>query len=370
MRRRMVVLVLLCLVVVGCGGGAPAPSGQQDPTAEPMSEEPSEDMPAAPTGSGRVLTLAGNGEAATTEGPALEASLNEPSDLIVDDQGNVYVAEYRGARVSKISPDGNVTAIVGNPTGNVDGDKSVARLGTPRGIVLAGDGNLYVSDWDNRAIRRVTLDGTVTTIFKGSFVETLALTPDGDMLASIGPDREQIVRVTLDGQVMPVAGMAQNGGYRDGPAAEAQFTYVSGLAMGQDGWIYATEAASMRTRAGNQLIRTISPDGEVSTLSGGRFITAYVDGPVADARFHHPVDIAVHPAGDLFVADSLNHCIRHISPDGIVSTVAGRCGYAGYADGVGDQAQFNLPQGLALDSDGNVYVADARNHRIRKIVFD
>jgi sugar lactone lactonase YvrE len=370
MRRCVALLALLCLILAACGGGAPAPAGQEAPAAGPVSQESSEAISGAPTGPARVITLAGNGEAATTEGAALEVSFNEPSDLVVDDQGNVYVAEYRGARISKISPDGTVTAIVGNPTGNVDGDRSVARLGTPRGIVLAGDGNLYVSDWDNRAIRRVTLDGAVTTIFTGSFVETLGLTLEGDILASIGPDREQIVRVTLEGDVVPIAGMPLNGGYRDGPADQAQFSYVSGLAMGQDGWIYATEAVSMRSRGGSQLIRSISPHGEVSTLTGGRFVTAYVDGPVAGARFHHPVDIAIRPAGDLFVADSLNHCIRHISPDGIVSTVAGRCGYPGYADGAADEAQFNLPQGLTLDAAGNIYVADARNHRIRKIVFE
>ena len=126
----------------------------------------------------------------------------------------------------------------------------------------------------------------------------------------------------------------------------------------------------MRTRGGNQLIRVVSPDGEVSTLTGGRFITAYKDGPLAEARFHHPVDIAVNPAGDLFVADSLNHCIRRISSDGMVSTVAGRCGYSGYVDGVAEEAEFNLPQGLTLDSEGNIYVADTRNYRIRKIVFE
>lgn len=359
MRRGIFTLLLVLLIAACRGGGKPAPG--EGPAGEAG--------PAGPLGPAQVITLAGNGEAATTEGPALEASLNEPVEVVVDEEGNVYVAEYRGARVSKITPEGMVVTVVGGRTGNVDGPREQARLGTPRGIVLAGDGNLYVSDWDNKSLRRVALDGTVTTIAKGNFMETLALTPDGDILASIGADREQIVRFTLDGEMSPVAGSPRQGGYKDGPAEEAQFTLVSGLAMDRQGQVYATEAVSLRMRGGNQLIRVVSPDGEVSTLTGQRFVTAYADGPLEKARFHHPVDIEVDAAGNLFVADSLNHCIRRISPDGMVSTVAGRCGYAGYADGPADEARFNLPQGLALDAEGNIYVADARNHRIRKIVF-
>ncbi len=356
--RRFIFTLLLLVLVAACGGGGPAPE-----------EEAVEAGPVA-VGVARVFTLAGNGEVGTTEGPALEASFDEPVELVLDEEGNIYVVEYHGARVSKITADGMVIAVVDNPTGNVDGPKEEARLGTPRGIVLADDGNLYISDWENRSVRRVTLDGTVTTIFERSFVETLALMPNGDILASTGPDREQISRITLDGEMIPVAGSPQHGGHNDGPAEAAQFTLVSGVAVDQDGQIYVTEAVSLRSRGGNHLIRVISPDGEVSTLTGQRFVTAYADGPLEDARFHHPVDIEVDAAGNLYVADSLNHCIRRISPDGMVSTVAGRCGHAGYADGLGEEAEFNLPQGLALDAKGNIYVADTRNHRIRKIVFE
>jgi len=359
MRRGIFTLLLVFLVAACGGGGGPAPG-----------EGPAGTGPAGLSGPAQVITLAGNGEVGTTEGPALEASFNEPVELVVDEEGNVYVAEYRGARVSKVSPDGMVVTVVGGRTGDVDGPQEQARLGTPRGIVLAGDGNLYVSDWDNKSLRRVALDGTVTTIFKGSFMETLALTPDDDILASMGPDREQIVRFTLGGEIIPVAGSPRQGGYKDGPAAEAQFTLVSGLAVDQLGQVYVTEAVSLRSRGGNQLIRVVSPDGEVSTLTGRRFVTGYKDGPVGEATFHHPVDIEVDAAGNLYVADSLNHCIRRISPDGMVSILAGRCGYAGYVDGLAEEAEFNLPQGLALDAEGNIYVADTRNHRIRKIIFE
>jgi len=357
--RRLFFTLLLLFLAAACAGRGPAP------------EEKAAEVGPGAVGVGRVITLAGNGVAAKTEGSLLEASFDEPVEVAVDEEGNVYIVEYHGARVSKISTDGMVTTVVGdNPTGDVDGPKEKARLGTPRGIVIAGDGNIYISDWENRSIRRITPDGTVTTIAKPGFVETLALTPEGDIIASTGTAREQIIRITLDGDVSLVAGRPKQGGHRDGPAETALFTLVSGIAVDQNGQIYVTEAVSLRTRGGNQLIRVISPDGEVSTLSGQRFVTAYVDGPVEEARFHHPVDIEVDAAGNLYVADSLNHCIRRISPDGMVSTVAGKCGYAGYADGVGMEAQFNFPQGIALDAEGNIYVADTRNHRIRKIVFE
>lgn len=356
--RRLSYALLVLFLVVACAGRGPAPE-EEAVAGERV------------VGEAQVVTLAGNGVAAKTEGPLLEASFDEPVELVVDEEGDVYVVEYHGARLSKISTDGMVTTVTGvNPTGDVDGPREEARLGTPRGIVLAADGNFYISDWDNRTIRRVTPDGTVSTLVRLGFAETLTLTPEGDILASTGTAREQIVRITLDGEVSLVAGTPKQGGYRDGPADTALFTLVSGLAMDQEGRIYATEAVSLRTRGGNQLIRVVSPDGEVSTLAGQRFVTGYADGPVEEAKFHHPVDIEVDPAGNLYIADSLNHCIRRISPDGIVSTVAGKCGYSGYADGVGTEALFNLPQGIALDAEGNIYIADTRNHRIRKIIFE
>ena len=253
--RRFILTLLLLVLVAACGGGGPAPE-----------EEAVEAGPVA-VGVARVFTLAGNGEVGTTEGPALEASFDEPVELVLDEEGNIYVVEYHGARVSKITADGMVIAVVDNPTGNVDGSKEEARLGMPRGIVLAGDGNLYISDWENRSVRRVTLDGTVTTIFERSFVETLALMPDGDILVSMGPDREQISRITLDGEMIPVAGSPQHGGHKDGPAEDAQFTLVSGVAVDEDGQIYVTEAVSLRSRGGNHLIRVISPDGEANASS-------------------------------------------------------------------------------------------------------
>jgi sugar lactone lactonase YvrE len=148
-------------------------------------------------------------------------------------------------------------------------------------------------------------------------------------------------------------------GYADGPAAEAQFNGPRGVAVDAKGNVYVADT-------GNHRIRMISPAGQVTTLAGGSE-PGYKDGKGSEARFNYPADIAADAAGNLYVADTANHCIRKITPEGVVTTLAGN-GKPGDTDGPLAEAQFRAPEGVAVDSQGNVYVADTGNQRIRKIV--
>lgn len=149
---------------------------------------------------------------------------------------------------------------------------------------------------------------------------------------------------------------------RDGPASRARFSDPFGVAVGRDGTIYVADAG------GAQRIRRVAPDGTVATLAGDG-VPGHRDGPAASARFDTPSGLALDAAGGLLVADSGNHAIRRIGPDGIVTTVAGD-GVAGYRDGPAAQARFHAPAGLAVDARGRIVVADTYNDRIRVISPD
>jgi sugar lactone lactonase YvrE len=154
----------------------------------------------------------------------------------------------------------------------------------------------------------------------------------------------------------PGAGYAA--GYADGLAAEAKFNSPRSVAVDGVGKVYVADT-------GNHCIRLISPDGQVSTLAGANE-PGYVDGQGSEARFNFPSGIAVDADGNLYVADTANHSIRKIMPDGEVTTLAGN-GEPGNVDGPGADARFRAPEGIAIDGKGNVYVADTGNHRVRKI---
>src|SRR4030095_10761193 len=146
---------------------------------------------------------------------------------------------------------------------------------------------------------------------------------------------------------------------RDG--RQSGFSDPFGVAVAADGTIYVADAGE------SNRIRKISPDGNVTTLAGGG--EGFADGTGASASFNTPSALALGHDGNLYVADTGNNRIRKITPEGVVSTVAGN-GTAGYADGPGSQAQFDGPIGVAVDTKGNIYVADTYNDRIRKISSD
>ena len=160
--------------------------------------------------------------------------------------------------------------------------------------------------------------------------------------------------------VEPLAGDGQVG-WRDGPAAQARFADPYGIALDPHGTLYVSDGGD------NDRIRMLRPDGSVATLAGG--VEGFQDGQGAAARFDTPSGLALDAVGNLYVADTGNHAIRKVTPEGVVTTLAGN-GRPGYRDGPGAQAQFDGPMGLAIDAAGRVIVADAYNDRIRAIAPD
>ncbi len=317
-------------------------------------------LPSTPALAGTtVSTLAGTGTAGLTDGAGATAQFAFPADVAVNGTGTLSVADTGNSRLRQVAPDGTVTTVtlpvalllpagvtidaagrrviadtgrcvirLVNADGTVaitfgsagacaftDGPAGTARFKFPRDVVADDAGNLYVADTGNFRVRKIDAQGTVTTLAgSGAFGNT------------------------------------------DGPAAAATFGLLSGIAVAPDGTVFVTDAVFHK-------LRKIAPDGTVSTLAGTG-TAGFKDGPAATAQFFFPTGLSRDQAGNLDLTDTGNYLIRRLPPDGQVVTLAGT-GLPGSMDGSGPTASFYLPLGLAGDSKGKVFVADTANHKIR-----
>lgn len=315
------------------------------------------------TPSGTVTTLAGGNGMGTTDGSGIVAKFSEPHDVAVDSGGNVYVTDYMNHTVRKITPAGVVSTLAGSAgnSGFVNGTGTAARFMSLQGITVDSAGNVYVVDAGNRAIRKITSDGTVTT-FAGGSAELLAA-PRGVAVDSAGnlyvADSNAVKKVTAAGVISTYAGSSGTTGTSDGTTTTAAFNSPWGVAVDSVGNVYVGDTL-------NNTVRKITPAGTVTTLAGLAGRTSSVDGKGTAARFEDPYAVATDGTY-IYVADATDHSIRKIAADGTVTTLAGRGGTFGSADGTGTAALFNGPLGIAADTAGNVYVADTGNATVRKI---
>ena len=310
-------------------------------------------------------TLAGSGTGGTVDGTGRAAQFNAPWGIAVDATGNVYVSEGGASGLSgtpsnvirKITPTGVVTTLAGK----------VGVIGSQDGAGLAatfsGPRGLTLDSARNvyvaaNGVRKITPAGVVATLVGGmNLPSALVFDLNGNLLVAES-NVHAVKRVTLQGEVSPYAGTGAPG-LVDGAAVSAQFDGPSGITTDSFGNVYVSEYY-------NSTIRRITSGGVVSTFAGKARTTGAADGVGADARFGNPLGLAADIADAVYVADYQNHVIRRISPEGNVLTIGGQGGSSGAADGSGSVARFNLPAGVAVDRAGNVYVADMLNNVIRK----
>ncbi len=325
-----------------------------------------------------VSTLAG-GTQGSSDGTGSAAQFYLPGGVAVDRAGNVYVADTIDSTIRKIAPGGVVTTLAGSTgmTGSTDGTGNNAAFKLPFGIATDGAGNVYVADTGNNTIRKITPDGVVSTLagtagqsgstdgagtttalFDGPF--GVAVDLQGNIyVADI--DNSTIRKITPDGVVSTLAGSAGQTGSTDGAATSAAlFNAPTGVAVDSQGNVYVADSR-------NDTIRKITPDGVVTTLAGSAGHAGTQDGLGSAAEFNNPSGVAVDDAGNVYVADQNNSTIRKVTPDGLVTTLAGTPGNPGFVDETGSKAQFDFPFGVAVDSQGNVYVADTESNAIRTL---
>lgn len=243
--------------------------------------------------------------------------------------------------------------------GYVDAEGSAARFNGPFGIAADTDGNVYVSDTGIHLVRKIDPTGNVSTFAMLGFPEGLAVDRDGVIyVADDGCNK--IYRITRDGMMSVLAGSGVAGS-ADGMGTAAQFNAPLGVAVDGGGNVYVADA-------NNHTIRQISPAGYVSTLAGlaGSTGFGFVDGTGSAARFVFTQAVATDSGGNnIYVVD--NDTIRRITPVGVVTTIAGSPGASGSSDGTASAARFKDPAGVAVDNNGEVYVADAGNYTLRKV---
>lgn len=267
-----------------------------------------------------------------------------------------------------------ISTYAGQPgfQGSMDGTRLNARFSNPSGVAVDLSGNLYVADSSNHVIRKIDSSGNVSTLagqagLSGSADGTGAAArfnaPSGVAVNSVGTVyvadtfNHTIRVVNSAGTVTTLAGSPGVSGIADGIGATARFTYPSGVAVDFSGVLYVADTA-------NHAIRRVQPDGTVTVFAGSPGLRGAADGFGSGARFAYPNAVAIDVSGNLYVADSFNHAVRKISSVGSVSTLSGTFGVSGSTD---SPPLYNQPSGIAVDTSSNVYVADTYNQTVRRI---
>jgi DNA-binding beta-propeller fold protein YncE len=314
-----------------------------------------------------VTTFAGSVQG-SKDGQGTSASFSGPSGIAIDSSGNFYIADYGNHRIRKINSTKYVTTIAGSTKGTVNGQGTTAQFSGPASVAVDANMNFYVTDYDSNRIRKInstlyvsTIAGNTAGFANGQGTSALLSLPDAivvDATGNIffgdgGNNRQRKINTTL--YVSTIAGGAP--GFANGQGTSALFSGPCGTAIDSSGNLYISDN-------GNNRIRKINSTGFVTTIAGNTQGTN--NGQGTSASFNGPYGIAIDTSGNLYVADYNSHRIRKINSTGYVSTIAGNT--AGFADGQGTSALFNYPSGLAIDSSGNLYVADSSNNRVRKIL--
>eukprot|EP00959_Pyramimonas_sp_CCMP1952_P368092 7710674-Pyramimonas_sp.AAC.1 len=319
----------------------------------------------------------GSGKASVGQAKPYVGPFRNPVGIVVSYDGNLIIVDSGSHCIRKVSPEGVVIAQYGSGVrGFNDGDGTQAQFDEPHGIAQDSSGNVLVADTSNHRIRKITPAGVVSTLAgkgvegfqdgqgrQAQFYDPVAVDVlrDGTaIVADMGNHR--IRRITSDGYVSTIAGNGTRG-FKDGKGEHAQFFNPWGVCVTHDDSVIVADMS-------NHSIRKVTHTGTVHTLAGSPK-WGFQNGQSSEAQFCNPCGVSICTDGHVLTTDMRNDCVRKISPEGRVTTLAGNGDMEpGYQEGIGTDAQFNEPHGISVDRNGNVYVADMGNGCIRKVTPD
>ena len=310
-----------------------------------------------------ISTVAGNGrQQFGAGGQATSANLVQPRYVAADSAGNFYFTDTYFEQVFRVTAAGVITAYAGNGTRGFSGDggqATAAELSQPEGLAVDSSGNLYIADGGNYRIRMVTPTGVISTVaLIGTGALAVAVDGSGNLYVAGG---EVVVKVNSAGTVTPFAGNGSVGYAGDnGPAISASLSGPAGVHVDSAGNVYIADVQNNR-------IRKVDSQGIITTFAGNKTGGFTGDGVQATATsLFYPTDVAFDSEGNLFISDALNGRLRMVNPSGIISTVTG--GGASLQDGGALQAGLE-PAGIAVDPNGNVLVVESGYRRVRRVVL-
>jgi hypothetical protein len=319
-----------------------------------------------------VNTYAGNGIAGFTDGPGASAQFNGVSRMDVNLNGEIVLADFNNHSIRLIDTKGQVSTIAGNGTaGLVNGTGGQARFSRPFGVEVDSKGEIYVADFDNNVIRKIST-ANVVSVYAGtgqagfdngdisiaSFNGPIDIAVDGNGNLYVADFYNHAIRrIDTNGNVTTLAGSGSPG-FDDLKGTAASFNIPAGIGIDNSNNVIVADLA-------NHAIRLVDGGGTVSTIAGDG-VAGSNDGAIGIARFNFPYDADVDANGNIYVADDKNHKTRIILTNNTVTTLAGS-GTEGFLDGEADNAQFNDPVGILVISEELMYVGDSENHRVRII---
>lgn len=324
-----------------------------------------------------VASFAGNGTLSFANGTGSAAGLASPAALVANSSSDLFFTDGATSRIRKVTTSALVSTLAGNGSSSyAEGTGTTAYFNWPQALAIDGSGNLVIADSNNHKIRKLS-PTNVSSLFAGSTqgtagtIGTVATSIQFNVPRGIAYDsttntilvadsqNNRIIRLNSVGTITAIYGQL-TGGFLDGNGTNARFNYPEGIFIDSNGVAYVADTQNHR-------IRKISTSGDVTTIAGTG-TAGWLDGIGTSAQFRSPGALTRASDGTIYVSDTANHRIRKIATDNTVTTIAGD-GTAGYVDGSGVNTRFNSPVGIAIASDGQLYVSDTANHRIRKITI-
>ena len=331
---------------------------------------------------GTIATIAGTGTAGYSGdgGRATAAQLSGPDAVAVDGRGNVYIADRENNRVRRVSASGTITTIAGTGVAGFSGDggpATAAQLNLPSGVAVDARGTVYIADLANNRVRAVNPAGTIVTIAGtgvrgitgngGPATSAQLNSPGGVAVDGKGnvyfAEGARVRKVGSDGTITTVAGTGVRGFSGDGGlATAARLNGPEGVAVDALGSVYVADYSNSR-------VRKVSPAGTITTIAGnGRTGVAGDGGPANEARVSAPVGVAVDQRGNVYISDEIGQRVRMVGRNGTITTIAGTAGAGSSGDGgPATSARLNVPYGVAVDGNGDVYITEYTGNRVRKI---